>query len=406
MDPADSDETLLDALSDGDLDAFQTLYQGHAAEMARLAAVRVADPAWVEAALRAAWAQLQHGRSRVQAGVALRLQLLRWVRDQLFEQLRQQQHLLDCEADPHGQRRLADLMLDSVGAPSARDGETDPWRRRLRSLPGEQREVLLLAAHGLSAADIAYVVDSTPSAAHAMLETAAHAWGLDDAAMLADGEHAAARALRGLPADAAPALAASIGRAMRFALRPTITTPRVPAPRPSRAWLWQLPLAVGSLVLIGALLSLWLTPDRENAGSAGVTAMAGAGLAGPGARNAAATAVGNGARGAEVSRQSTMLGGASGDGAGSGQIVREADVVEQGAAAGKTAGGGSRAGTEASVQVGALPSEAAWLDLIDALLQAGERREALAEWARFRAAYPKAKLPPALAKRLAAAAQP
>ena len=160
-----TDEQLMLQYRDGDLIAFQELYERHKQGLYRFIAWRSPRVEWVDEIVQDSWAKLHHARKRYQPDASFRTYLYQIARNRLFDLLRQHQHLLavDLGASTDGRELfdvLADAAQDVMTPEAALDGKqrADGLHAALATLPGEQKEAVVLQQFlGMSLDEIAQV---------------------------------------------------------------------------------------------------------------------------------------------------------------------------------------------------------------------------------------------------------
>ena len=161
-----TDEELMIRYREGDVDAFEQLYDRHRAGLYRFIAWRSPRADWVDEIVQDSWINLHHARSRYQPDSTFRTYLYQIARNRLLDLLRQQQHLLAAELGTGTDGRdvfdaLADAAHDVVtpDAALADKQRSAGLHRALAALPGEQKEALVLQQFsGLSLEEISVVV--------------------------------------------------------------------------------------------------------------------------------------------------------------------------------------------------------------------------------------------------------
>ncbi len=170
--PADLDDhALMQRYCGGDLLAFKELYRRHSSGFYQFIAWRSPRIEWVEEIVQDSWAALHEARGRYQALAGFRTYLYQIGRNRLIDILRQKQAVLaseiggkagDDEGDGAESRfeRLADAAQESTSPEAAleKKQEVAALHAAIRSLPGEQREALVLQQfNGLSLEEIAEI---------------------------------------------------------------------------------------------------------------------------------------------------------------------------------------------------------------------------------------------------------
>jgi RNA polymerase sigma factor (sigma-70 family) len=162
------DEDLMLRYREGDLHAFEELYNRHRLGLYRFIAWRSPRVDWVEEVVQDSWANLHHARARYQPDASFRTYLYQIARNRLLDLLRQQQHVLAAELGTGTDGRdvfdvLADAAHDSVSPDALLDEKqrNDGLQRALAALPGEQKEALVLQQFsGMSLEEISVVVSA------------------------------------------------------------------------------------------------------------------------------------------------------------------------------------------------------------------------------------------------------
>jgi RNA polymerase sigma factor (sigma-70 family) len=162
------DEDLMLRYREGDLHAFEELYNRHRLGLYRFIAWRSPRVDWVEEVVQDSWANLHHARARYQPDASFRTYLYQIARNRLLDLLRQQQHVLAAELGTGTDGRdvfdvLADAAHDSVSPDAVLDEKqrNDGLQRALAALPGEQKEALVLQQFsGMSLEEISAVVSA------------------------------------------------------------------------------------------------------------------------------------------------------------------------------------------------------------------------------------------------------
>ncbi len=162
------DEDLMLRYREGDLHAFEELYNRHRLGLYRFIAWRSPRVDWVDEIVQDSWANLHHARARYQPDASFRTYLYQIARNRLLDLLRQQQHVLAAELGTGTDGRdvfdvLADAAHDSVSPDAVLDEKqrNDSLQRALSALPGEQKEALVLQQFsGMSLEEISAVVSA------------------------------------------------------------------------------------------------------------------------------------------------------------------------------------------------------------------------------------------------------
>ncbi|MDO8439135.1 MAG: sigma-70 family RNA polymerase sigma factor [Telluria sp.] len=160
------DEELMLRYREGDLTAFEELYERHRQGLYRFIAWRSPRADWVDEIVQDSWANLHHARARYQPDATFRTYLYQIARNRLLDLLRQQQHLLAAELGTGTDGRdvfdvLADGAQDVVTPETALADKqrNDSLHMALAALPAEQKEALVLQQFsGLSLDEISAVV--------------------------------------------------------------------------------------------------------------------------------------------------------------------------------------------------------------------------------------------------------
>lgn len=173
--PADitdhADHALMQRYCDGDLLAFKELYRRHSSGFYQFIAWRSPRKEWVEEIVQDSWAALHEARGRYQPLAGFRTYLYQIGRNRLIDILRQKQAVLaseiggkavDDEGDGAESRfeQLADAAQESSSPEAAleKKQEVAALHAAIRSLPGEQREALVLQQfNGLGLEEIAEI---------------------------------------------------------------------------------------------------------------------------------------------------------------------------------------------------------------------------------------------------------
>ena len=151
---------------EGDLHAFEALYQRHRVGLYRFIAWRSPRADWVDEIVQDSWINLHHARARYQPDASFRTYLYQIARNRLLDMLRQQQHLLAADMGTGTDGRdafdaLADAAQDVVtpDAVLAQKQQSNALQRALALLPAEQKEALVLQQFsGMSLEEISAVV--------------------------------------------------------------------------------------------------------------------------------------------------------------------------------------------------------------------------------------------------------
>ncbi|OGB23959.1 MAG: RNA polymerase subunit sigma-24 [Burkholderiales bacterium RIFCSPLOWO2_02_FULL_57_36] len=164
MDKNWSDEMLMERYRDDDLASFKELYQRHSRGSYQFIFWLSPRKDWVDEIAQDTWARLHGARKRYQAQSAFRTYLYQIARNRLIDLLRQHQDLLASDMgkadddDGSAFEHLADLAQNE----SSPEDDLEEKQRAaelhaaIRSLPGEQREALVLQQfNGMSLEEIA-----------------------------------------------------------------------------------------------------------------------------------------------------------------------------------------------------------------------------------------------------------
>ncbi len=161
------DEMLMMRYRDGDLPAFQELYRRHKSGLYRFISWRSPRAEWVDEIFQDSWAALHHARAGYQPQASFRTYLYQIARNRLIDLLRQNQLLLASElgGDEDGDvlTRLADAQANGETPETVLERKQGMagLHEAIRSLPGEQREALVLQQfNGLSLDEIAQLTDT------------------------------------------------------------------------------------------------------------------------------------------------------------------------------------------------------------------------------------------------------
>ncbi len=160
------DEELMIRYREGDLHAFEQLYDRHRVGLYRFIAWRSPRADWVDEIVQDSWINLHNARTRYQPDASFRTYLYQIARNRLLDLLRQQQHLLAADLGTGTDGRdafdaLADAAQDVVtpDAALAQKQLHDGLHRAIAQLPGEQKEALVLQQFsGMSVEEISVVV--------------------------------------------------------------------------------------------------------------------------------------------------------------------------------------------------------------------------------------------------------
>jgi len=155
-----SDEDLMCRYRDGDVRAFQELYQRHHIGLYRFIAWRSPRQDWAEEIVQDSWINLHKARERYQPEASFRTYLYQIARNRLFDLLRQQPVSLATEMVDEEQDWLASLVDDDAnGDPEhnlQKKQQNKALHAALRRLPNEQKEALVLQQfNGLQLEEIA-----------------------------------------------------------------------------------------------------------------------------------------------------------------------------------------------------------------------------------------------------------
>lgn len=165
-----TDESLMFSYRDGDMRAFRELYDRHSQSLYMFIAWRSPRRDWVDEIVQDTWASLHQARARYQPQAAFRTYLFQIARNKLIDQLRQNRRTVlasewsnDADAADNG----IDSLLDAAGdTPSPEttletNQQTQILHAAIRTLPGEQREALVLQQfNGMSLEEIAELVNA------------------------------------------------------------------------------------------------------------------------------------------------------------------------------------------------------------------------------------------------------
>ncbi len=160
------DEELMIRYREGDLHAFEQLYDRHRVGLYRFIAWRSPRADWVDEIVQDSWINLHNARTRYQPDASFRTYLYQIARNRLLDLLRQQQHLLAADLGTGTDGRdafdaLADAAQDVVtpDAALAQKQLQDGLHHAIAQLPGEQKEALVLQQFsGMSLEEISAVV--------------------------------------------------------------------------------------------------------------------------------------------------------------------------------------------------------------------------------------------------------
>jgi RNA polymerase sigma-70 factor (ECF subfamily) len=162
-----SDETLMMRYRDGDLPAFQELYRRHKGGLYRFISWRSPRAEWVDEVFQDAWAALHNARAGYQPQASFRTYLYQIARNRLIDLLRQNQLVLASELgdDEDGDvlQHIADAQApeETPETALARKQDVASLHAAIQSLPGEQREALVLQQfNGMSLEEIAQLTDT------------------------------------------------------------------------------------------------------------------------------------------------------------------------------------------------------------------------------------------------------
>ncbi len=155
---------LMERYRDGDLASFKELYQRHSRGLYQFIYWRSPRKDWVDEIAQDTWASLHGARERYQVQSGFRTYLYQIARNRLIDLLRQHQDLLASDMgtgdddDASTFEHLADQRQDGVSPESALDEKQQAadLHAAIRSLPGEQREALIMQQfNGMSLEEIA-----------------------------------------------------------------------------------------------------------------------------------------------------------------------------------------------------------------------------------------------------------
>lgn len=178
-----SDEQLMQHYCEGDLLAFKELYQRHSGGVYRFIAWRSPRREWVDEIVQDSWAALHEARQRYVPSASFRTYLYQIARNRLIDLLRQKEAVLASEIDgllhgENGESRFERLADSAAQAASAQDElekkqEIDALHQAIRSLPGEQKEALVLQQfNAMSIEEIAEITMVTPETVKSRLRYA------------------------------------------------------------------------------------------------------------------------------------------------------------------------------------------------------------------------------------------
>jgi RNA polymerase sigma-70 factor (ECF subfamily) len=146
-----SDEMLMLRYGDGDLRAFEELYRRYRVGLFRFIAWRSPRMDWVDEIAQDSWASLHAARGRYRPDAPFRTYLYQIARNRLTDLMRQKQALLASELgqdDDYGAafEHLVDSACETLPPETAieKRRQIADLYAAIRSLPGEQREALIL----------------------------------------------------------------------------------------------------------------------------------------------------------------------------------------------------------------------------------------------------------------------
>lgn len=162
----DPDHALMARYCAGDLLAFKELYQRHSQGVYQFIAWRAPRREWVDEIVQDSWAALHEARASYQPLAGFRTWLYQIARNRLIDLVRQKQVLLASEMSASGldDESAFDALADREHESITPDAALDKKRQNaalhaaIRSLPGEQKEALVLQQfNGLSLDEIAEI---------------------------------------------------------------------------------------------------------------------------------------------------------------------------------------------------------------------------------------------------------
>lgn len=159
-----ADESLMLRYRDGDLSAFNQLYQRHARGLYMFILWRSPRKEWVEEIIQETWCSLHSAKHSYQVQAQFRTFLFQIARNKLIDQLRLHKHVelaSDLGQSDDGSLvfdRIAEAEQEVLNPMDALDNKQQlEWlRTAIHQLPSEQREALALQQFsGMSLAEIA-----------------------------------------------------------------------------------------------------------------------------------------------------------------------------------------------------------------------------------------------------------
>lgn len=159
-----SDEMLMQRYRDGDLASFKELYHRHSRGLYQFIFWRSPRKDWVEEITQDTWASLHNARDRYQPQSSFRTYLFQIARNRLIDLLRQHQDVLASDMGKGGDDDgdvfdyVADATQDDVSPETSLEQKqrAASLHAAIRTLPGEQREALVLQQfNGMSLEEIA-----------------------------------------------------------------------------------------------------------------------------------------------------------------------------------------------------------------------------------------------------------
>lgn len=161
-----SDESLMLSYRDGDLLAFNELYQRHSHGLYLFIAWRSPRKEWVDEIVQDSWANLHQARALYYPQASFRTYLFQIARNRLIDLLRHHNRTVLASDLGHSEDggelfdSLADASHDGVSPESALDKKQQivGLHKAIRALPDEQREALVLQQfNGMSLEEIAFL---------------------------------------------------------------------------------------------------------------------------------------------------------------------------------------------------------------------------------------------------------
>lgn len=192
-----TDDQLMQRYGAGDMAAFRQLYARHRVDLYRFVAWRSPRADWVDEVVQDTWAKLIDARARYRGEGTFRTYLYQIARNRLLDLLRQHQPVLAAELG-HGTDgasvfdALADAMHDGEIPDQLMEQRQrhDDLHRAVASLPGEQREALVLQQFsGLSIEEIAQLQEQPAETVKSRLRYAMRKLRAQLAAGTADEVH-------------------------------------------------------------------------------------------------------------------------------------------------------------------------------------------------------------------------